>query len=428
MKVFQACKFCINNWLVVFFLVFSISGCKTGHVKSKEMKMSEPNVKVVMGQSSYIISTDSVEAALTVQGGHLGPVTFKLGQREIKPFSVAPWWNEEVSSDIPNIARILRGDLFALPFGLNLELYNGEQHQVHGETANNKWDRVEDFSKTSKGASLHVSMDLKVRPGKVDKWIILKHGQPIVYQRHTISGMNGPMCFGHHAMLNIPDYEGAAKYSCSHWTCGQVAVQPVELPENKGYSMLKTAAVFESLSQVPTVFADTPTDDLTTYPRGRGFEDVVSLAADPNIEIAWNCVTFPKEGFVWFALRDPKVLASTMLWLSNGGRHYSPWDGRHTNVLGIEDSTAFYYYGLLDSVGSNQHNQKGIKTFHNFSSQTPLNVNYIGGVAEIPEDFDKVEDIKFAEDKMTLISSSGRQVSVDVDLGFLKVQPDAKCN
>jgi len=378
--------------------------------------MSTPRIETVMGQPSYVISTDSVEAALTLQGGHLGPVTFKLGQREIQPLSVAPWWNEKLSDDVPSVARILRGDLFCMPFGLNLEPFENEQHQVHGETANNEWI-FESISQTPDGVSLHVSMDVRVRPGRVDKQVTLPSEQTMVYQKHRISEMSGPMCFGHHAMLKIPDYEGAARYSTSRWIHGQVAVEPVELPENLGYSMLKTAATFNDLSKVPTITGDLA--DLTQYPRGRGFEDVVSLASDSTIKIAWNAVTFPKEEYVWFALHDPKVLASTMLWLSNGGRHYPPWNGRHINVLGIEDNTAFYHYGLVDAVGPNEHSGKGIKTFLNMNPDKPLEVNYIMGVSAIPADFDMVDRIEFGKEEMTLIAPNGKTAVVKVNLDFL---------
>jgi len=382
----------------------------------EELIMSKPEIKTVMGQPSYVVSTDSIEAALTVQGGHLGPVTFKLGQREVQPFSVAPWWNEKLPNDVPSVVRILRGDLFCMPFGLNLKPFNGEDHQVHGETANNEWN-FENISETPDGVTLHVSMDVKVRPGRVDNWLMFPSDQTVIYQKHRISEMTGPMCFGHHAMVKIPDYEGAARYSASRWIHGQVAVQPVELPENRGYSMLKTAAVFDDLLKVPTITGEST--DLTQYPRGRGFEDVVSLTSDFTVNIAWNAVTFPREGYVWFALRDPKVLASTMLWLSNGGRHYPPWNGRHVNVLGIEDNTAFYHYGLVDAAGDNVHSGKGIKTILNMNPDKPVEVNYIMGIAAIPADFGMVDRIEFSKDEMTLIAPDGKTTVVKVNLDFL---------
>ena len=384
-----------------------------------ESVMQRSTIKTVMGQPSYVLSTNEITAALTEQGGQLGPITFTVDGREIQPMSIAPWWNEKVSLDVPPVARILRGDLFCMPFGLNTKPFNGERHPVHGETTNEKW-HFEDYSQTSSGTSLHVSMNTKVRAGRVDKWIMLVPGQTVVYERDRVSGMRGPMCFGHHAMLKFPDHEGAGRYSCSKWTHGQVFPEPCELPENKGYSILKPGAIFNDLSRVPTITG--ATTDLTRYPARRGFEDVVSLAADTTLPIAWNAVAFPDEGYAWFSLRDPKILASTMLWMSNGGRWYAPWNGRHVNVLGIEDNTAFYHYGLADAVGPNAHNAIGIKTSLELDPAKPLTVNYITGVAPITKSFDTVVDIKFDADSISLIGKDGSAVNVAVDLKFLSEQ------
>lgn len=378
--------------------------------------MSKPVIETVMGQPSYLISTDKVKAALTVQAGHLGPVTFKLDKREIQPFSVAPWWNEEVSSDLPNAAGILRGDLFCMPFGLNLVPFNGERHQVHGETANDKWD-FEEISENDGKTSLHVSMDVKVRTGKVDKWIILAADETNIYQKHKITGMSGPMCFGHHPMLKIPDYNDAARYSASRWIYGQVSVEPVELPENKGYSMLKTGAVFNDLTRVTTVTGEFA--DLTRYPRGRGFDDVVSIAADATEQIAWNAVTFPREGYMWFSVRDPKVLSSTMLWLSNGGRHYPPWNGRHINVLGVEDHTSFFHFGLNRAVKTNEFSKRGIRTFYDMDANKSLEVKHIMGLVKIPADFEIVDRIDFGSNRMTFLTPNNKSVTTKVNLNFL---------
>src|SRR6185503_6373938 len=134
-----------------------------------------------------------------------------------------------------------------------------------------------------------------------------------------------------------------------------VSPLPLENPEPRGYSILKPGAKFVKLNRVPTMtggFAD-----LSQYPARRGFEDLVLLAAKQSGPFAWVAVTFPEERYVWFALRDPRVLRHTVLWHSNGGRHYAPWNGRHTNVLGIEDITGYFHYGLAPSARRNRLNE-----------------------------------------------------------------------
>jgi len=87
------------------------------------------------------------------------------------------------------------------------------------------------------------------------------------------------------------------------------------------------------------------------YPARRGFDDLVMLSADPDLPFAWNAVTFPAQRYVWFSLRDPRVLRHTIFWISNGGRHYAPWNGRHTGVLGLEDITSYFHMGRRSRPG-----------------------------------------------------------------------------
>ena len=44
-------------------------------------------------------------------------------------------------------------------------------------------------------------------------------------------------------------------------------------------------------------------------------------------------------------LKNPAQLPVTMLWFSNGGRSYAPWNGRHRDVLGVEDGCTWSLYG-----------------------------------------------------------------------------------
>lgn len=369
--------------------------------------------RIVFGEPSWRIATPNVEAWLTETGGHLGPVTFKLGRRKISPFHVAPWHAEKLPPATPAIIRILRGDFFCLPFGGNATPFGDERHPVHGETANKRWRLL------SLGPGrLHARMSTTIRRGRVDKRIELRPGHTAVYQRHVVSGMSGPMSFGHHAMLRFPDSGGVI--SASPFTLGMVYPQPTELPENRGYSILKPAAEFDALESVPTITGE-PTD-LSRYPARRGFEDIAFVAADPSLPFAWTAVTFPKERFVWFALKDPRVLSGTLFWFSNGGRHYAPWNGRHLNVVGLEEVTSAFHPGLAESVAPNPLSSRGVKTFERLRPDRPLVVNYIMAVAEIPATFDRVESV--AADSgagaVTLTSRSGRRVRAAVDLAWLK--------
>ncbi|RYG66458.1 hypothetical protein EON80_15380 [bacterium] len=371
---------------------------------------------IVAGQASWPLSTSTVQAYVTETGGQLGPVEFQLGDRTVSPFAVAPWSEEEHAARISGVLQGLRGDFFCMPFGGG-QPFEGEDHPGHGETANHLWhfESLQENGTTR----LHLSIDTKVRVGRVDKTIELRDGQTALYCRHEISGMNGPMNLGHHAMLKFPEKPGSGLLSTSHFTFGQVFPGQFENPEHGGYSMLKAGATFESLESVPTITGETT--DLSRYPARRGYEDLVMIQADQEQSLGWTAVVFPEEKYVWFALKDARVLRGTVFWLSNGGRHYGPWSGRHTGVMGLEEVTSYFHDGLYKSAMPNSLNERGFKTYLDLDAEKPTRVNYIMAVAEIPDGFDHVAEITVQTESVTLQSRSGQMVVTPLDASFLEL-------
>lgn len=383
---------------------------------------TKKNTKPVMcqGQPSWRIESDRVEACVTRMGAFLAPVTFRLGRRTVRPYAVAPWAEEKQAANLGGLLRGLRGDFFCLPFGGNQTPFRGEKHPPHGETSNDVWTR--ELAQTHGGVStLHLSLRPKIRPGRVDRSISLREGQTALYCRDVVSGMGGPINPGHHAMLRFPDQPGSGRVSTSPLYRAQVFPGLFENPEEGGYSSLKPGAMFTRLERCPSL--DGTFADLSRYPARRGFEDLVMLTHRAAEDFAWSAVTFPGERYVWFALKDPRVLASTVLWISNGGRHYAPWSGRHVNVMGIEDVTAYFHYGLAESVRAHPLRPGNIPTVLQLNKRTPLVVNYIMAVAEIPRGFSRVRTIRRGAKSVSLVSDERRVVEVPLDVRFLYQRP-----
>jgi hypothetical protein len=375
--------------------------------------MSIPTRKI-FGERSCTIRTAEVEAAVTERGGHLAPVAFHLGARSIQPFSIAPWWNESLG-DIPVILQVLRGDFFCLPFAGGTLGKGREVYTTHGETAGGRWNALA-REKTKAFTRLHLQMDLTIRKGRVDKWVELRSGHHAVYQRHIISGMSGSMPVGHHATLK---FESEGLISTSSMRFGQVCPYPFEDPVKGGYNALKMGAEFDRLDAVP--MAGGGMADLSRYPAREGFEDLVMISQDPQDEFAWTAAAFPRQRYVWIAFKDPRKLASTVLWHSNGGRHYKPWNGRHRSVLGIEDVTSHFAQGIDGSTKKNGVNARGIPTALSFSPGKPATISYIMAVAEIPAGFDHVEEVtRTAIDTIVIRSRNGRKARATVDLDYLQ--------
>lgn len=381
------------------------------------MKLKLPSKLTILGQPSWPLSSDKVTVAVTEQGGHLAPVKFHLAGRIVEPFSVAPWAREKLQPGTPAVLKSLRGDFFCAPFGGNETSWRGEKHPPHGDPANARWT-IRSCEGGQDWSAWHWTMETTSRPGRIHKLIRLKAGETNLYCRHVLSEMEGPMSFGHHAMLKFPEAPGSGIVSTSHILFAQVAPEPVESPAGGGYQSLMPGSRFTRLSRVAT--SDGHFTDLGKYPARRGFEDLVMLVHESEPDFAWSAVAFPKERYVWFSLKDPRILRSTILWISNAGRHYPPWNGRHARVMGIEDVTSYFHYGLAESADPNPVSRMGYATCVKLKKATPLKVNYIMGVAAIPAKFGRVRSITRAPGGIVLSSDNGCRVIAEVDTDFLK--------
>ena len=365
--------------------------------------------KVVFGQASYKIECDSAEAWITETGGQVAPVVFQLPSGPVAPFSIAPWAEEDL--DLPPILKALRGDFFCLPFGGNDEPYQHEHHPIHGETANAKW--VVDALKPT---SITMSLDTTVRRGHVKKEVSVHAGQTAIYQRHTITGMAGTMCLGHHAMLR---FQSEGLISVAPFGFGQVFPGEFENPVIGGYSSLKPGARFTHLNQVPA--NDGRFADLSRYPAREGFEDLIMVYAEPGSELGWTAVHFPEEGYIWFSLKDPQVLAGTVLWHSNGGRHYAPWSGRHRGVLGLEEVTSSFHWGLAGSSRPSDASEAGFRTTIELDPTIPFVVNTIMGVAPAGDLNGAVAKIQKIDGGILISDAKGGEISVEINVDHLQV-------
>ena len=376
----------------------------------------KPSLKLQAGQRGWSFASNRVKAFLTRTGGQLAPVEFRLGRRVVQPFAIAPWSKESLPGT-PAMLKVLRGDFFCAPFGGNAGSFRGERHPPHGETANRNWT-IRSLRRADDALFLHASMQLRARRGRVDKRLILRDGHTAVYCEHVLSGFRGPMPVGTHPMLCFPDEPGAGYISTSAFKRGYVVPVAWERPAARGYSHLKTGAMFTSLKRVPA--RDGGMADISRFPARRGYEELVELVSDASLPFAWSAVSLPGSGYVFFVIKNPRILRETILWFSNGGRHYPPWNGRHVNVLGVEDVTAFYHLGLAESAQANSLNRTGAPTAVTLSPDKPLRIAHILAVSAIPRDFNEVVAIMPCAGGVKLTSRSGRSVVTPLDLGVVR--------
>lgn len=377
--------------------------------------------QTIHAQPSWVVRTKNMELAVTHKGGHMAPVSFyRDSEKPVLPYYVSPWQDEKLKLDVPVLVP-LRGDFFCMPFGGNTDTVNGEKHPPHGEVAGSTWT-FGGIEKNKEVTTLTLTLETKVRPGKVTKRLALIDGQNVVYCQHVIEGFAGKTPLGHHAILAVPEKEGSLRVSVSPFRLGMTNPVQFSNPAQREYQSLQINKSFTDLSRVPVQFKDAPDADCSSFPARLGFADLVAVCSEPADKLkgpAWVAAVNQEQDYVWFALKDPKMQPSTVLWIENHGRHESPWNGRN-RCLGVEDVCAYFAEGLGASVEPNVLTKAGIPTAIELTRDHPTTLNYIQGVARVPKDFGVVKTIEFTAGQLTLISDSGKKVTVPVKHEFLQ--------
>ncbi len=367
--------------------------------------MRNPNP--MFGEPSWELRSDLAEAWTSVRGGHTGPARFRVGDRWVSPYHVAPWHDEEMACE--PILQVLRGDFFCLPFGGNATPLDGQTFPVHGHPANDVW-KLE----ASGDSWIEASLDFGAGyADRVTKRVEVREGQTNLYQSHTVA-LDGRLPAGMHAMLA---FASPGIVSSSPYEFAATPPERFEHPELDGYSWLALDARFASISAAPGI--DGHPVDLSRYPTLSGFENLAMLVRKPDAELGWTAVVFQEEGYAWFNVKSNEVLPHTVLWCSNGGRHYPPWNGRHRNVLGLEEVCAYFHLGAAESAAPNPISDEGFPTAIDFSRAEPKRIPVISGVVEVPAGFDEVVRIEPEGNGIVLISRNGLQVRTVLDLDWL---------
>lgn len=371
------------------------------------------------GQPSYTLKSSLADVQISVQGGHLTANYYnESGERKkITPYFIAPWWEEAPYSGQDEILKVLRGDFFCFPFGGNEEAYNNRKYPVHGETANRNWDFVS-HTETASESEIVLTMDLAIDKGTVDKTIKLVKDEPVIYSTHTVKGFSGSAPVGHHPILKFPQVPGAGIIDISPPITGFTTPKAIEDPASGGYSRIKPGEEITDMTCIPCM--DGSSIDISRYPTSFGFEDIVVFISNPEPEFVYSAVSVPSEGYLYFQLKNPKVLAETLFWMSNGGRHYEPWNGRIRGVLGLEEITGFYHYGIKASTGKNFFKDKGYKSSIAFTESSRFDIKLIMGAVPVSKNYKGVKDIIRKDNAaITILGRGGEHTDVPCRVDFL---------
>jgi hypothetical protein len=359
------------------------------------------------------IEAEGISLTLDLRVGHIRSLAIEMDGRTVEPLHTAPWVDDPaITTDesIPPSLRYLSGDFFCAPFGES----DVEPAPAHGWTANSRWQPL-GAEAGPDGVTARYRLERKVMGAVVEKSLTLRNGHPFVYETHAFVGGNGALPVANHAITRFPT-GGRLSFSLKAY-----AETPDTAPEPdpaRGRSRLAYPAHSADATRLP--FADGGVADLTRYPIADRHEDLVMLVEAPGQPLGWAAATRPDQGEVFISLKDPADYPVTMLWYSNGGRDYAPWNSRHVGALGIEEGRIYSGYGHRAAIESNPLNAAGTPTALALDPNGRVAVrNVIGGLA-LPTGAGAVSGVEAAAGRLRVTFEGDAAIEVPFDDGFLK--------
>jgi hypothetical protein len=290
------------------------------------------------------LSSDSVTIAFQPDCGFVASMVVHDGSQEVSMLHAAPWAGDgsALPAGSPPHHRDLAGDFFCAPFGGAASM---DHAPLHGWPANSLWEQIE-ITHHQGAARLRATLSRPACGAILHKELTLRDSHPFLYQRHVFAGGDGLFPVANHAMLSLPK-GGRLAFSPKRWF--ETLADALENDPARGRSLLAYPARSADARVFP--LAGGGHADLTVYPLGDRHEDFVTAIDMPGVDesaasLGWTLVQRPVEGDLYISLRNASRLPLTMMWHSNGGRDYAPWNGRHSGVLGIEEGVGRAVLGL----------------------------------------------------------------------------------
>jgi hypothetical protein len=358
------------------------------------------------------IEARGIGVTLDLRTGQIRSLAIETDGRTLAPLHTAPWVDDPaITTDdsIPPNLRYLSGDFFCAPFGES----NVEPAPPHGWTANSRWQALD--AETGPGrVTARYRLEKPVMGAVVEKTFTLRDGHPFLYETHAFIGGNGELPVANHAITHFPT-RGRLSFSPKVF-----AETPDTAPEPdpaRGRSRLAYPAHSTDATRLP--LADGTVADLTRYPIADRHEDLVMLVEAPGQALGWIAAQRPEQGDLFISLKNPADYPVTILWYSNGGRDYAPWNGRHTGALGIEEGRVYSGYGHRAAIEPNPLNRAGIPTALALDPEGRVEVrNVVGGLA-LPAGAGLVVDVRAEAGRLHLAFEGGAGLDLPFDDSFL---------
>lgn len=357
----------------------------------------------------FDVGAEGISVTIDLDIGHIADLSIHTDGRVLRPLHRAPWIDEPATriSDWSPGTKGLSGDFLCAPFSAS----DVEEAPLHGWSANSRWQVVETLALPD-GARATLRLERTILGAVVEKTLTLRDGHPFLYQEHAFIGGSGELPAAHHPMTVM---QAGGHLSFSPKRLAMTPDASLEPDPSRGRHALAYPARANDLSRFPR--ADGGIYDLTLYPADGRDEDFVLLVEDEHDGPGWTAVARRAEADLFLVLKNPRDLPITMLWISNGGRDYAPWNGRHRGVLGIEDGRTAV--GHASSLRDNSLKQLGVPTSFVLDPQGAVRFRHVLGAAPLANGLEAPVTLEARDGFLRSVFAKGDTLSVAFDDTFL---------
>ncbi len=332
----------------------------------------------------WTIGGPAVRAEVQALGAMLGPAFFRVGDRTIQPFAIAPWADDPPArlDTIPPLLRRLRGEWPCVPFGMPeprrdlppdwlAGLGDGPavDPEPHGTAAGRPWSLLR-----QEPSALRLAIDLPVpHPiARLERHVSADPQHPTLHiALSVLPRADALLPIGVHPVFALPAETGAAQLvlaqSARVWTFpadlepGISRMQPDQRDAQPAAIRLSDGGTVDA-TRLPLPFA---TEELLLVTGAAGQVELVDHRAGTRMTLRWDSAVFP----------------CCALWLSNRGRTDYPWNGRFLAV-GIEPVCAPFDLGVLHARNAaTPLVRAGIACAHPFRAGVRFETRYSIGLA-----------------------------------------------
>ena len=359
------------------------------------------------------LAAEGIAVSIDLAVGHLRALEIERDGRRVTPLHTAPWVDDPAIADdqsIPPNLRALSGDFFCAPFGAPDE----EGVPPHGFPANSRWDHVDTHPHADGGVIGRFVLRERPRDARLVKEITLRDGHPFLYQRHIFEGGAGTITVASHPMTK---FGTRGRLSFSRKAYAETPANPLEPDPGRGRYALAYPARFTDLGRAPLKAGGET--DLRSYPIAARHEDFVMLVEAPGSGLGWAGAIREDAADIVLSLKDPRDFPVTMLWFSNGGRDYRPWNGRNVGVLGIEEGCAWSAHGYAAAAAPNPLSQSGVPTVLELRPDGAVEVRHVVGGLPLPGGWSEIAAVETTGNSLEVRDVSGASFAVPFDAGFL---------